>query len=147
MMMGRRESHEATMVHSSIALLQERFRELQRVKEMREERQILQILTQQQPSSQIFSSNHHFPNKTHHHHHHHHHEFIIPSSSSRSPPPPQVSLTLWPQSQDTQDDQYTRRRLQSPLISSMNSSNYSNHTQSFKDSEYSDSGVDTSLHL
>ncbi|XP_048447322.1 uncharacterized protein LOC125480475 [Pyrus x bretschneideri] len=39
-----RESHETTVVHSSIALLQERFRELQKVKAMREEREISRML-------------------------------------------------------------------------------------------------------
>ncbi|KAK1316447.1 hypothetical protein QJS10_CPA05g01032 [Acorus calamus] len=37
--MGR-EANDPTVIHSSIALLQERFRQLQRVKEMREEREL-----------------------------------------------------------------------------------------------------------
>ena len=40
--MGR-EVHETTVVCSSIALLQERFRQLERVKEMREERELLRV--------------------------------------------------------------------------------------------------------
>ncbi|KAM1108752.1 hypothetical protein ACFX13_005453 [Malus domestica] len=39
-----RESHETTVVHSSIALLQERFRELQRVKAIREEKETSRML-------------------------------------------------------------------------------------------------------
>ncbi|ONK59826.1 uncharacterized protein A4U43_C08F11220 [Asparagus officinalis] len=38
--MGR-QGNDPTVFHSSIALLQERFRQLQRVKEMREERELL----------------------------------------------------------------------------------------------------------
>ncbi|CAD5183647.1 unnamed protein product [Musa acuminata subsp. malaccensis] len=37
--MGRRHGNQPTVTQSSIALLQERFRQLQRVKEMREERE------------------------------------------------------------------------------------------------------------
>ncbi|OVA20173.1 hypothetical protein BVC80_1663g70 [Macleaya cordata] len=42
--MGRQNS-DHTVVHSSIALLQERFRQLQRVKEMREERELLRLFS------------------------------------------------------------------------------------------------------
>ncbi|CAL9116923.1 unnamed protein product [Musa acuminata var. zebrina] len=37
--MGRRHGNQPTVTQSSIALLQERFRQLQRVKEMREEKE------------------------------------------------------------------------------------------------------------
>ncbi|KAJ0980118.1 hypothetical protein J5N97_008373 [Dioscorea zingiberensis] len=40
--MGR-QTKDPTVLHSSIALLQERFRELQRVKAMREERELLRV--------------------------------------------------------------------------------------------------------
>lgn len=128
--MGRRENN-----NSSIALLQERFRELQRVKEMRKERQIMKNITQ---PTQFYSN---YPNNNP--------ELIIPSSSSSQlqVQPPQVSLTLWPQSQAPQDHHFSRS-LQTQT--SMNTSNCSTHTQSLNyefDSEFSDSGVDTSLHL
>ncbi|CAI8590539.1 unnamed protein product [Vicia faba] len=80
--MGR-ENHDPTIVHSSIALLQERFRQLERVKEMREERELKRMLnepkqqTYDQSTTRLSSSNH---------------ELIIPSRSS----PPHVSLSLWP---------------------------------------------------
>ncbi|GMJ05035.1 hypothetical protein HRI_004172700 [Hibiscus trionum] len=41
--MGR---HSDLAVHSSIALLQERFRQLQRAKEMRQEREVLRLLSE-----------------------------------------------------------------------------------------------------
>ncbi|KAJ4847685.1 hypothetical protein Tsubulata_020648 [Turnera subulata] len=41
--MGR-ESHDPVVLHSSIALLQERFRQLQKVKEMREERELSRMV-------------------------------------------------------------------------------------------------------
>ncbi|MQL88363.1 hypothetical protein Taro_020913 [Colocasia esculenta] len=44
--MGREGGSNPTAVHSSIALLQERFRQLQRVKEMREERELLRACTE-----------------------------------------------------------------------------------------------------
>ncbi|KAF9590402.1 hypothetical protein IFM89_034195 [Coptis chinensis] len=43
--MGRQNS-ESTVTLSSIALLQERFRELQRVKKMREERELLKLFSE-----------------------------------------------------------------------------------------------------
>lgn len=43
--MGR-ESSDQTMTHSSIVLLQERFRQLQRAKEMREEKQMLRLFSE-----------------------------------------------------------------------------------------------------
>lgn len=43
--MGR-ESSDQTMTHSSIVLLQERFRQLQRVKKMREEKEMLRLFSE-----------------------------------------------------------------------------------------------------
>lgn len=43
--MGRQNGADPTVLHSSIALLQERFRQLQRVKEMREERELLRVFS------------------------------------------------------------------------------------------------------
>ncbi|PIA58188.1 hypothetical protein AQUCO_00500250v1 [Aquilegia coerulea] len=44
--MGRENSEPTVVMHSSIALLQERFRQLQRVKEMREERELLKLFSE-----------------------------------------------------------------------------------------------------
>ncbi|KAL6313799.1 hypothetical protein AAG906_010218 [Vitis piasezkii] len=43
--MGR-QSSDPIVIHSSIALLQERFRQLQRAKELREERELLRLFSQ-----------------------------------------------------------------------------------------------------
>lgn len=45
--MGRRLNGDDPTTHSSIALLQERFRQLQRTKEMREERNLLRVMAAQ----------------------------------------------------------------------------------------------------
>ncbi|WOK99696.1 hypothetical protein Cni_G08409 [Canna indica] len=54
--MGK-QNNDAIVLCSSIALLQERFRRLQRIKEMREERQIMQMFAEaeQPPIMQMFA--------------------------------------------------------------------------------------------
>lgn len=44
--MGRHGSETGALLHSSIALLQERFRELQRIREMREKRELLRLFSE-----------------------------------------------------------------------------------------------------
>ncbi|CAN1121113.1 hypothetical protein LINPERPRIM_LOCUS1988 [Linum perenne] len=44
--MGRHVGDSSTMVNSSIALLQERFKELQRVKEKRQEKELLKLFSE-----------------------------------------------------------------------------------------------------
>ncbi|XP_050902305.1 uncharacterized protein LOC127112435 [Lathyrus oleraceus] len=137
--MGR-ENHDPTIVHSSIALLQERFRQLERVKEMREERELKRMLNEPKQqtydqSTRLFSSNH---------------ELIIPSRSS----PPHVSLSLWPttSSQVKQQEEYYTS-LKSPVSMNLCTTSYTQNMQanSWKNGydceSASDSGVDTSLHL
>ncbi|XP_058755160.1 uncharacterized protein LOC131628334 [Vicia villosa] len=136
--MGR-ENHDPTIVHSSIALLQERFRQLERVKEMREERELKRMLNEPKQiydqSTRLLSSNH---------------ELIIPSSSS----PPHVSLSLWPttSSQVKQQEEYYSS-LKSPVSMNLCTTSYTQNMQasSWKNGydcdSSSDSGVDTSLHL
>lgn len=126
--MGSRERHEATnnKAHSTAVLLQERFKELQRKKQMREERQLLKFLNPSNvnthESSSSFVNNH--------------------PSSLRSPP--HVSLTLWPPSEDKSEFHHTR------FGTSSSSANMSNNSEASWNNVYdcgSDSGVDTSLHL
>lgn len=137
--MGR-ENQDPTIVHSSIALLQERFRQLERVKEMREERELKRMLNEPKQqtydqSTRLFSSNH---------------ELIIPSRSS----PPHVSLSLWPttSSQVKQQEEY-HTSLKSPVSMNLCTTSYTQNMQanSWKNGydceSASDSGVDTSLHL
>lgn len=143
--MGR-ENHDPTIVvHSSIALLQERFRQLERVKEMREERELKKMLNEPKQfnsntipsydydqSTRLFSSNH---------------ELIIPSRS-----PPHVSLSLWPTTSEVkqQEDYFTS--MKSPVSMNLCTTNYTKNLQASWKNGYdcdspSDSGVDTSLHL
>ncbi|KAK7258368.1 hypothetical protein RIF29_23941 [Crotalaria pallida] len=49
--MGRQDNDPTTTVTSSIALLQERFRELEKVKERREGKQLLRLLSSESSSS------------------------------------------------------------------------------------------------
>lgn len=140
--MGREVSYDPTTigVHSSsssslssIALLQERFRQLQRVKEIREEKELIMKM--------LFVADHH----------HHHHQINIINkqyfnvkptmnyydSASRlfySPPQPQVSLTLWPTSKTSFEEDY--KSFDEPQL-----------TLNSKVKEYSVSDIDTSLHL
>ncbi|EXB29524.1 hypothetical protein L484_010582 [Morus notabilis] len=167
--MGR-EIHDQThaVVHSSIALLQERFRQLQRVKEVREERELLRILSEHN----INNNNNLMNNPTmiceplrlvfHSDHHHHHHHLIFPQIRS-SPSAPQVSLSLWPAlqcSSSASEDQYYCSSIndQTPLLMMKlwpldthapaefsEASSDKSHLDSDPDHDYSD--VDTSLHL
>ncbi|KAK7363842.1 hypothetical protein VNO77_06001 [Canavalia gladiata] len=139
----RRKIHDPTVVHSSIVLLRERFRQLQRVKEIRKERELLKMLctepkhfnsnatTIYEPTSQFF-----------------HPELIIPSRSS-----PHVSLSLWPTSQCMQED--NKSIIENPVsmkLLSIDCTHAQSLQASWKNNVYdwdsgSDSGVDTSLHL
>ncbi|OIT21758.1 hypothetical protein A4A49_34570 [Nicotiana attenuata] len=139
-------------VCSSIALLQERFKQLERVKEMRQEKELLKILSASIGSDRSFEfDNHHQCERIlshsydqYHHHHpitmemhnnidHHHLQplnndkcFSLQNPKSSSD---QVSLSLWPETNSQ----------------TMNKSRVSSLTEIKFDGSYSD--VDTSLHL
>ncbi|XP_021887248.1 uncharacterized protein LOC110806629 [Carica papaya] len=125
--MGR-DNSDPIMIQSSIALLQERFRQLQRVKEMREERELLKNLieTKQQtpgmhynePSSQLFF------------------HFLPP----RSPPP---SLSLDSQIKVSGFD----KSVDSPLLMGLWPKEKPAFTMNRFDGSDPDEDVDTSLHL
>ncbi|KAK7245968.1 hypothetical protein RIF29_40823 [Crotalaria pallida] len=144
--MGRENHDDPTIVHSSIALLQERFRQLERVKEMREERELLKMYTEpKQYNSNMMSTYYEstrFFSKP---------ELIMPS---RSPPPPlpHVSLSLWPTTSHDED------RHKSSVEAQVSMNLCPTQTQSMQaswkkknvydwDSGSDHSGVDTSLHL
>uniref|UniRef100_A0A7N2M9I5 Uncharacterized protein n=2 Tax=Quercus lobata TaxID=97700 RepID=A0A7N2M9I5_QUELO len=55
-----RQSNDATMVSSSIALLQERFRQLEKVKERREEKELLNLFAE---TERIMPTTHFEPSK------------------------------------------------------------------------------------
>lgn len=127
-----------TVMHSSIALLQERFRQLQRAKEMREERAVLMRMLQAEPNKQL---NHLNPTM--------HYDHQQPYSSSRLPfkseslsnipqssSPPHASRSIRPQSQSSSYSQTTNQTPSDPT--SFNK---------FNDYDHSHPDVDTSLHL
>jgi hypothetical protein len=135
-----RKIHDSTMVNSSIALLQERFRQLQRVKEMREKRELLKMLSMSHEpiTTRLFL----------------HPELINISTSSGSSPPPHVSLSLWPTtSQGIQDDinnnNTSTSTVENPVLFKNLCSKDCTQKQPLQASwnNVYDSGVDTSLHL
>ncbi|TKY53942.1 hypothetical protein E2542_SST18348 [Spatholobus suberectus] len=134
----RRKIHDPTVVRSSIVLLQERFRQLQKVKEMRKKRELLKMLTTTEPKH--FNSN---PTTR---------QFFHPELTFPSRSPPHVSLSLWPTSQRMQE--YNKSTIETPVSKNISSIDCT-HTQSLQVSwknvydwdSGSDSGVDTSLHL
>lgn len=113
-------------VHSSIALLQERFRQLQRAKEMRQERQVLRMHSEADrinpatppESSQLFF----------------HSELIL-----QPRPPRQGSLY----SESSMQNLHTQHRaIETPSLSNLQPRDSFMHTSTLNDSD-----VDTSLHL
>ncbi|KAJ7946403.1 Protein FAM50B like [Quillaja saponaria] len=142
--MGR-ESQDPTLIqYSSVALLQERFRQLQRVKEMREERELLKLLTEHKQFNFNPSVNYE-PTRLHFHPE----MIIIPPPKSS---PPHVSVTLWPTLSSTQKNNY--KGLENSFATRSSCPTCQSHSlqvswkkmDGFCDSD-SDSGVDTSLHL
>jgi hypothetical protein len=142
-----RKIHDPIVVNSSIVLLQERFRQLQRVKEMREKRELLKMLgnhetkhmnssrgMSHEPITRLFF-----------------HPELININSSGSPSPPHVSLSLWPTSQGMQDDNNNNSTSTSSdtvetLVLFKNFCSQSKPLQASWNNVH-DSGVDTSLHL
>ncbi|KAK9155343.1 hypothetical protein Sjap_002823 [Stephania japonica] len=128
--MDRRGGGDRGMTHSSIALLQERFRQLQREKQLREERALLRVLSESErvgpamncnePSSRLFF----------------HSEMTPPLV-----PPTQSFLSSQAELQSENDD--TR------VVDARYSRNLRNANRSIvhASSTHKDSDVDTSLHL
>ncbi|XP_015878993.3 uncharacterized protein LOC107415217 [Ziziphus jujuba] len=153
-----RESHNPIAIHSSIALLQERFRQLQRMKEMREGKELIRMLVvepNKQKQSDInlnptlyFEPPKSFPNP----------DFLTPQIRPISQ---QDSLSLWQNLRSNMNIEDFRGIEISccvpptlmnlwPVNDTPSSSNASSSSSSniykFEDSD-SDSDVDTSLHL
>nr|DAD23614.1 TPA_asm: hypothetical protein HUJ06_025077 [Nelumbo nucifera] len=125
--MGR-QSSDPTIVHSSIALLQERFRQLQRVKEMREEKELLRLFT---PESERVA-----PNMPHEARMLFHPDLILPHS-----PPLQGSL---PNHLNSQASHVDFQATETPLLN-----NPWPRDRAVMDTpkSFDDADVDTSLHL
>ncbi|KAL1320386.1 hypothetical protein HN51_065111 [Arachis hypogaea] len=154
-------NHSTVARHSSIALLQERFRQLQRVKEMRQERELRKLML---TTESINNNKHLFISPIHNNH-----NYVSAaattssrtrSSSSRSSspsPPPHVSLSLWPTtttSQEEEDQDHRRRSFQKnytshaePWKNNNNNNNNNDDLYDWDSCASGDSGVDTSLHL
>ncbi|KAF5728847.1 hypothetical protein HS088_TW21G01001 [Tripterygium wilfordii] len=142
--MGRERQEEAVVLQSSIALLQERFRELHRVKKEREERELLKLMMM-------------LPD----HHHHEPLEFTAPTTLFFQPesdrvllppkPPLMLSLSLWPYSQQSGKHDHLQLLEAKPTL--FNDNLFSNEkapTLLSKVDDFdleSNDDVDTSLHL
>ncbi|XP_039139940.1 uncharacterized protein LOC120277249 [Dioscorea cayenensis subsp. rotundata] len=128
----RRQSNDPTVLHSSIALLQERFRKLQKVKEMREERELLRVFTDAEAEATILD-NAHYESKTWFIHP----ELIRPTRSLQ-PYPSTTQLKRHSDSMELQifDTSLSIALQSDPLIK------HSSSASCFNDTE-----VDTTLHL
>ncbi|XVF26201.1 hypothetical protein REPUB_Repub13aG0279000 [Reevesia pubescens] len=141
--MGRESMNDPIVIQSSIALLQERFRQLQRMKEMREERELLKKLAAEPKQCSNPSPDHDQSSGLLFFH------FLPP----RSPPSRQVpnNFSIWSGSQG-KGASTTFRCMDAPLFASLlptvieKPSSLHVSLNKFEDSDYSDD-VDTSLHL
>ncbi|CAK9156823.1 unnamed protein product [Ilex paraguariensis] len=130
--MGR-GSNDHVSIDSSIALLQERFRQLQRVKQMREEREYLKMLSESEGCTNPTTS--HEPSKLFFQS-----ELILPQK-----PPSQVSLSLSPNTQ-IRHANFKATETTPQLTKSWLADTNLARPSSIK-LDGSDSDVDTSLHL
>ncbi|XP_041025283.1 uncharacterized protein LOC121265658 [Juglans microcarpa x Juglans regia] len=153
--MGRGEQDSSTVINrSSIALLQERFRQLERVKEMREQRELMRMLAQPKHHEHVHLN---LINPTTNMHYDQqqlrlffHSDLVFPPRSS----PPQASLSICPPSQSKHAGYSTGSAGAEAPLSMKSSWRPTDHTPAsvltslnlFKDFD-SDSDVDTSLHL
>ncbi|KAM3283490.1 hypothetical protein P3S67_027135 [Capsicum chacoense] len=118
---------------SSIALLQERFKQLERVKEMRQEKELLKMMLLHSYDPSISMQMH--DNNIDRDHHHYHHQPLYNNklfSPQNRESSSQLSLSLWPE-------------VHSPTLDKSRVSNTTNLTKVKFDGSHSD--VDTSLHL
>ncbi|XP_058198451.1 uncharacterized protein LOC131313972 [Rhododendron vialii] len=136
------ESSDQVVIHSSIALLQERFKRLRRVKEMRQRKEMLRKLWESENYSNHSSNN---PTETTH---------FKPSTKCffekdqtvlNPPPRHSVSLSLWPSS-EIKHNSFRGVDIKPELVKSWLTDKPSLRAppSRFKGS---DSEVDTSLHL
>lgn len=153
--MGRDEQDSSTVINrSSIALLQERFRQLERVKEMREQREHMRLLAEPKHEQHDLHLNLTNPTTNMHYYDQQPSRLFFHSELVFQPrSPPQVSLSIWPPSHSKHAG-YTTESSGAATLSLRSSWLPNDHTpssvltslNSFKDSD-SDSDVDTSLHL
>ncbi|KAJ6363724.1 hypothetical protein OIU78_003821 [Salix suchowensis] len=134
------ENNDTIVIQSSIALLQERFRQLQRVKAMREEKELSKNILMEStkklsPTMQYYepaAANSLF----------FHPEFFLPPSS-----PPHICLSLWP---NPQSKQAGFRCEETPALMSLSSTKTPSKLgvlDKLDASATDDGDIDTSLHL
>ncbi|KAI9162585.1 hypothetical protein LWI28_028728 [Acer negundo] len=163
--MGMQRNDPIVFQSSSITLLQERFKQLQRVKEMREEKQLHRMLVDHEPNNKLlFNPTLHYYNYEPSKHFFH---FLPPKSPPSSPSSTTTtttssqvsSLSLWSNSSSQSrsskpghDFQYQCMgidHLQAPPLMSFRPAETSSSSNRFDDHSNYDNvdDVDTSLHL
>ncbi|PON43278.1 hypothetical protein PanWU01x14_274760 [Parasponia andersonii] len=126
------KSCDGTSHHSSIALLQERFRQLQRAKEMREEKELLRLLSESErsnPAKRYEPTGFFF-----------HSESVLPNS--HRPPSHQSSIYLQPNLQSKHGNLQANEA--TSIFGNVNSTGAAMNNRTYN---LDDSDVDTSLHL
>ncbi|KAF9610278.1 hypothetical protein IFM89_021839 [Coptis chinensis] len=128
--MVRQQDGDLIVSHSSIALLQERFKQLERMKEMREQKEVLRLF----PVSERTTSPtmHYEPSR----------RYCNPELSLSPRPSPQGSLSSRPESHHNKQTDY--RDVDTPLLMNLWPKNRALHRTSFT---CDNNEVDTSLHL
>ncbi|KAJ4837231.1 hypothetical protein Tsubulata_027960 [Turnera subulata] len=124
--MGR-QSCDPTVIHSSIALLQERFRQLEKAKEMRQQRELLRLLSE---AEQVKAATTYKPSRLFFPQ-----EFMLPQGQS-----PQCSLSLQPNVQTKPRDLQVN---ETPQLENLWLVDTAMRTKI----DFDESDVDTSLHL
>lgn len=133
------ENNDPIVVQSSIALLQERFRQLQRVKAMREEKELSKVLVESprrlSPSMQYEPAASRL--------------FFHPELILQPRPPPHICLSLRPNPQSKLAGGFWCELDTPALMSSSPTKTLSSHglLDKFDDSATDDDDIDTSLHL
>ncbi|GLU23886.1 hypothetical protein SLE2022_398620 [Rubroshorea leprosula] len=119
---------DPTVFHSSIALLQERFRQLERAKEMRQEKELFRMLSE---SKQINAAMPHVPSRSFFH------------SELMLQPELPLQSTLYSEANMHMQNKHTQVQAnQTPILENLWSRDTVMHKTNFDDSD-----VDTSLHL
>ncbi|GAA0150879.1 hypothetical protein LIER_37194 [Lithospermum erythrorhizon] len=154
------QQSDQTTINSSIALLQRRFRELERMKILRQEKELMRMLLQQ---SEEKYHHHQIPKFLHRNHHYHHkkqpskskvHQLINhePDVEVKHIPSIQLSLSLWPETEKKQPGIHRSINVEAPSSPLMTKSLLINDRKTFEkkwdikiDESFCD--VDTSLHL
>uniref|UniRef100_A0A7N0UPL5 Uncharacterized protein n=1 Tax=Kalanchoe fedtschenkoi TaxID=63787 RepID=A0A7N0UPL5_KALFE len=128
------------VIHSSIALLQERFKQLHREKRRREERELLRLLSDSPASLGAIHSTRHYIDHTSKRRRIYHTEFLLTDKQA-----PKVSLSLWPSS--STDCQTKLLDIEVPVKKNLQTEDrLALHDLSCLLGSF-DTDVDTSLHL